>query len=926
MHHGPEFTVILIVVLALLIGAATRMISAKLRAPFTVLMLLIGLGLGVWMEGSGAAGGHGLLSRLGAGADISSDLIIFVFLPALIFESAYGLEVHAFRKALGAISILAVPALMVCTGLTALLMTVLVPESWGWSFTAMLVFGVLISATDPVAVVALMRELGVSKRLATLIEGESLMNDGTAIVLFTVLVGVLATPGMSVDAGSVALDFITVVGGGLAVGFAFSLIASWWMGRTYNDPLVEITLTVVLCYAAMLVAEGMLHVSGVMAVVVTGLWMSGPGRTRISPEVGHFLHQFWEMLAYIANTLLFFLVGIVIGTNIEGAGLAELGLIVAAWAGIMTIRTAVTFAFRPLANLTLQNKISVPDACAASWGGLRGAVSIALALIVAHTEGVPDELASRMVIVTTGVVLLSLIINGTTMGALLRHFGYDKAPPADELAQLTAQSAALGHVRHDIAGLANSRALRTVRWKAVEERIAERAEEIDRQAASVTATLASGTAAERAEGYWRQALRIERGAYWRAFSQGTLSGAAVNALSQEIDAQLDKLSNGEADPPATRHPVVGPVTAWVRRTVRKNDLYARMMGSTETENLSYLYDLARGEAYAAAAVLERVDQLDGMDDAIAEQIRTTYRGYLASGKERLEELRVHLPEIAGAVENRIAERLALNFERAAYEHQSHDGTLDHSVAERFMGDVSVRIQELHTTRRRMPIPDVAALLGDVPLFEPLDAAGLAELAKSATRSVVPKGEYVFREGDQGDSLYVIARGAMHVLREIDGKETLLDVFGGGDILGEMALLTGEARTASIRAATPVTVVKIGRDAFCALMDKHDHLEAAVWTAFAQRRADNLLRDKPGFAHIERDARNEWIADGEHVALEKGATRAAPDGVAHALVVAGAVFTETGRHAAPELMNVTASTKMEATVDTRIVLLPSPPAA
>jgi len=227
----------------------------------------------------------------------------------------------------------------------------------------------------------------------------------------------------------------------------------------------------------------------------------------------------------------------------------------------------------------------------------------------------------------------------------------------------------------------------------------------------------------------------------------------------------------------------------------------------------------------------------------------------------------------------------------------------------------------------MPIPDVADLLGDVPLFEPLDQAALAALAKTATRSVVPKGEYVFHEGDQGDSLYVIARGAMHVLRadEDGGEEVLLDVFGGGDILGEMALLTGEPRSASIRAATPVTIVKIGRAPFCELMDAHPHLEEAVWTAFAQRCADNLMRNLPRFAHLDRDARNTWIAGGEHVSLDKGATCAPTDGADYMLVVSGAVFTDDGRHPAPYVAATAPGAKIEATVASRIVMLSAPPA-
>ncbi|MCP4578823.1 MAG: hypothetical protein GY846_21300, partial [Deltaproteobacteria bacterium] len=167
--------------------------------------------------------------------------------------------------------------------------------SWQWGWVTALVFGSLISATDPVAVVAILKELGVSKRLGTLIEGESLLNDGTAIVFFTVLFSVMKHGTGGLVASDVILKFLWVVTGGLATGFILSWIFSIWIGRTFNDPLIEISLTVVLGYLCMLIAEGMLQVSGVMALVVAGLYMGSVGRTRISPEVFHFLHHFWEL-------------------------------------------------------------------------------------------------------------------------------------------------------------------------------------------------------------------------------------------------------------------------------------------------------------------------------------------------------------------------------------------------------------------------------------------------------------------------------------------------------------------------------------------------------------------------------------------------------------------------------------------------------
>ncbi len=925
-----EVTIVVIIMAALLIGALTRVASSKWKIPFTVAMLLLGLGMGWalhrWAPHEPEHFEHGyalhdVLWMFARGTGMAPNLIIFVFLPALLFESAFGLDVHAFRKSIGAVAVLAVPALLVATGLTAGLMQALVPDAWGWDWTTALIFGALISATDPVAVVALMRDLGVSKRLATLIEGESLMNDGTAIVIFTVLLAMLEDKSAAFVLGPTLVKFAIVVTGGLAIGLVLSLVHAWWLGKTFNDPLVEISLTLTLCYSAMFIAEGMLHVSGVMAVVLAGLWMSGPGKTKITPSVMHFLHQFWEMLAYIANTLIFLLVGLVIGAEAGGATLGDLGLIVAAYAGIMVIRAAVTFAFRPIANLAIKDKISVPDAVVASWGGLRGAVSIALVLIITSNESVPRPIRTKLLLITAGVVLLSIIVNGTTMGALLRHFGYDKLPPAQELASVTTRMHVLDHVHHGIHDLSSSKALRTVRWNDVEEGIAERKASLEREAAGIRTSLQSASAAERASGFWIQVLRMERGAYWKAYGQGTLGEAAVQALDHEIDLQLDRVSRGDNTPPETRMPQVGGFTAWFRENVR-----SKLPGSAEMDDLALTYDLTRGESYAAGVVLEQMEEISGIDEAATAVIATTYRGYLAAGKERLEEMRVHLPELTQAIENRIAHRLALNLERDEYDHLGHDGVIEHGAAVRLAAEVDERIQRLASEHQMMPLPETHELLRDVPLFAPLDAKSLQSLASDATSEVVTKGEFLCRQGESGDSLFVIARGAVHVLISIDGSDDLMvDVMGGGDVVGEMSLLTGEPRTASLKAATPVTVIEIDRAAFAKQMAASANLEGEIWDAFAQRRGDNLMRKLPAFRHLDRDTRVGWVSGAEHVKLAKGEAHDVGSGTARVLVVTGAVVSDSGRHPAPNLIDTATARRLEADGDARIVLLPPPPA-
>ena len=216
-HHGIEYTIILVFTLVLGTGAAMRLFTRLTKFPFTIGMLLAGAAAGLAIEFWG--GDHGLFGLFQLPDDgmiISPNLIIFIFLPALIFESSYDLDGHLFKKNLGVISFLAGPAMLACTFLTAALMIWVAPKEWGWGWLAALTFGALISATDPVAVVAILKEVGAPKRLGTLIEGESLLNDGVAIVVFTVLIGLLVEGGEFV-LGATLVKFLIVVAGGLTV-------------------------------------------------------------------------------------------------------------------------------------------------------------------------------------------------------------------------------------------------------------------------------------------------------------------------------------------------------------------------------------------------------------------------------------------------------------------------------------------------------------------------------------------------------------------------------------------------------------------------------------------------------------------------------------------------------------------------------------
>jgi Na+:H+ antiporter len=847
MQHGQEFTIVFILCVTLGVGALLRQWSDTLRIPYTIGVLLMGLGSGLtlhWTQHEGP------LHLLQTGSSIGHELIIFVFLPALVFESAFSIKVHAFLKDVKPVLLLAIPALLVSTFVVGAMMHGLTSLDWGWSLTTCLAFGALISATDPVAVVALLKELGAPKRLGLLIEGESLFNDGTSIVVFGVFVSILVE-GKSLHFGHTLWNFLIVTVGGLAIGLVLAMLCTAWMARIFNDPLSEITITLVLAYSSMVVAEGLLHVSGVMAVVAAGLWMSGPGRTSVSPEVEHFLHRFWQTLSYLANTLIFFLVGLVIAAQGYHADIRALALIVLTYLGVMLTRAMILFLFRPVLG-----GVGVSETKVMAWGGLRGAVSLALALIFSQLETLPLEVREQLLLVTAGVVFLTILVNGGTLAKLLKVLGLDKAPAGSRLANLTARRAILGQLRERVRQVSGQRDLRTVRWSEVDKELERSLAETENQISEVRKELDQNDPKERSLGFWRQYLDIERLAYWKAFSQGCLAARTALILDHEVDLHLDRLEGGLLSSPAGRALGHG---AFLRRLQRGPLKWLRF------EALALRHDLARGQTLAAEAVLAQLMKSERLDDDVRESLKSYYREMQRVGRETLEDLRANLPEITRGIETRLARRVLLNLERDAYEEMAHLGSLDPGSAEDAILHVEQQMKAVTRTREITDLPETADLVRDTELFRDLGETELQMLADITKERLLSPGETLFSQGDAGHSLFVIARGAVLVYQD----EVVVDILGGGDLFGEISLLTGSPRSCSLQAATTVTLGEICRSDFEELLAQAPGLKEGTWNTLARRRFEDALRHDPTYDHLDHRARLAWFAAGTHHHLELG---------------------------------------------------------
>ncbi|MDF0554385.1 sodium:proton antiporter [Kamptonema sp. UHCC 0994] len=410
-----------LLVLSVSLGVATlpQIFSWFRQIPYTLLLVIVGTGLAL------------VDVRL---VDLSPALILSIFLPPLLFEAAWNLKWSDLKRDLFPISLFAIAGVAVSIAGVTLGLNQLA----GMSLTTALLIGASLSATDPVSVTALFRELGVGKRLSVLIEGESLFNDGMAVVAFTLLVALpLGTAHLGLQ--SVLIQFFIVVGIGMAVGGVIGFGISYLTQR-FDLPLVEQSLTLVSAYGTYLITED-LGGSGVISVVTAGLILGNFGsRIGMNPRTRIIVSEFWEFLAFFINSIVFLLIGDQIRFNTLTN---NLGIIAIAIVGMIVARAIATFAISAFCNRLAHTNISGSEQTVLWWGGLRGAVSIALAL------SVPQALPERetVVAVVFGVVLFTLLVQGLTVKPLLKWLNLlGDRPLREEYLKLLARQVALDRV------------------------------------------------------------------------------------------------------------------------------------------------------------------------------------------------------------------------------------------------------------------------------------------------------------------------------------------------------------------------------------------------------------------------------------------------------------------------------------------------
>ncbi|MBV9203003.1 MAG: cation:proton antiporter, partial [Alphaproteobacteria bacterium] len=715
---------------------------------------------------------------------LSAESLLYVFLPALLFEAALNVDVRQLSDEVAPVLLLAVIGVIVCTFVVGLALWPIAPVG----LLACVILGAIIATTDPVAVVAIFHDIGAPRRLSTLVQGESLFNDAAAIAIYSLVVAMMASdrPANPLDG---FVTFVRQFGGGLAAGY----IAGW--GITLFIPilrasrLAEATLTIAFAYVIFVVCDHYIGVSGVVAVASAALAVSAGGRRRLSPSNWESLVVTWEQLAFWASSLIFLFAAMQVPDLLEKASWSDLGVLVALVIAALLARALTLYGLFPMLSFAgIAKPIDREHKLVMLWGGMRGAVSLALALAAAENTALPPEVRQFVGILATGFVLFTLLVTAPTMRPLMRLLKISSLAPAEIAVsqrviglslssipqeietvgrqhqispEIVAEVAKVygGHGGDPIGAISERGELpATLRERVALYVLADREQEfcleyfesrtVSRRVAAAllahAARLRDGARSDGVAGYQRAAARI-------------LEFNAALRLSRAIHHRL-----GIARP------------------------LARLLGDRFEVQLATRFVLQNVIAFNR----EQIEEVFGAGPrtAMAQQLDQRFTAI----DRAIAALKLQYPTYARQLELQFLARMAARLEEERYRRLRAESIINQDIYE----DLQRKLRPRRRAVEVRPTLDLGLkreeLVGRVAMFAALDPKSQHAVARMLRPQLAVPDEVIVHKGERGDAMYFISSGAVEV--RISPTPVHL---GSGDFFGELALLVADRRNADV---------------------------------------------------------------------------------------------------------------------------------
>ncbi len=800
--------------------------ASRVRLPLTVVLALVGIVIGagaIFLLTTPLTDAFNDVAWQILALPIGSEVFLYVFLPTLLFQTALTLEVRRMLDDWVPILVMAVVAVVVATFFIGFALAPFGVQP----LVICLLVAAIVATTDPSAVVGIFRDISAPARLGRLIEGESLLNDAAAITLFTVFLttAITLTP---IGPGDILSAFLFNLAGGVAFGYLATRIGVYLLTVVREDRMASMSVSIAIPYVIFIAAEQGLGVSGVIAVVFSGLTLNLMGPSRLPPEDWDYLTSTWEQLAFWASTLIFILAAILVPRLLDGITLVEISLLGVVIVAALVARAVVLFGVLPLLRLArLSPSVNTPYKLVIMWGGLRGSVTLALALAVTENPAIAPDAQRFVAVLATGFVLFTLLVQGTTLRPVIRHLRLDRLSPLDAALRKQAIAVALQNVREEIAGTVKTYGLphEVVRSeaKAFGERLDEAVREADDGSDEIRnrdrITLGLVTLAAR-----------ERDIILDKFREQVITQSIVDRMLSDASRMIDRTRTGG-------------------RIEYLRAANAALVFSTPFRFAQTLQRRLRMSAPLQRSIADRFDRLLHTKIILKDLHSFTDRRILRIHGRRvsdliheilerrdeeveqaLDALRLQYPDYSERLERIFIRKLALRQEELEYDTLEADRVIGPELYRSLRrGIAAARARE----DKRPPL-DTALhnreIIRNAPLFRDMDEAGLNALADALAPLFVAPGQTLIRRGDIADTVYFIASGAVEV--ETAGQTIRL---GRGDMFGEMAVLGKRLRRSEVTAISYATLLSLEQSRFLALLDSNPALRAHVERTVAGRR-------------------------------------------------------------------------------------------
>ncbi len=807
--------------------AVAEPLSERTRLPFTVILAGLGAligGVAVTLQSSGLGAELNPVARRLLDLPIRSNVFLYLLLPTLLFHVALVINARRMLDDWVPIVVMAVVAVLVSTVVVGYALT----PFTALPLAACLLIGAVVSTTDPSAVVGIFRNIAAPQRLTRIVEGESLLNDAAAIALFGFFLSFvkLAVPDPTLH--EAVLTFPWLIVGGVALGWAFAQGAIMLMTALQGYARAQVSVSVALPFIVYIAAQQYAGASGVIAVVVAGLVMNLSGPSRITPASWAYLREVWDILAYWAGALIFILAALLIPRLLGDARPGDLALVGVIVLAALAARAVMLFGMLPLlARLGLSPRVELPYRTAILWGGLRGAVTLALALAVTESALVPDDVKRAVGILATGFTLFTLLVQGTTLRWVMARLGLDRLPALDRALSRQVIAVALQTVREEIADTVRDYRLPADIIRSEAKRFGARLDEAVAQAEAVDipdrARVTLGLVALAGR---------ERDVIIEHFRQQLFSARLVERMLSDVDRLIERTRQGGRDAyRAEARRALGyggryRLAVWLHNRLR----WSRLLEALTAERFEILLYQQLVLQELRGFIDRKIRRIHGR--RVADLLHELLRRRAEETESALQGLKLQYPGFAEQIERHFIRRTSLRLEEREYEALFADGLVSKEVLGTLRAGLEARRAELDNRPRLDFVLQRVAFVRAFRLFDGMTPDQQKRLARVLTTHYVAPGTVLIRKGTVPRSVYFIASGAVELERR--GHKQRL---GRGEFFGHLGMLTGGPRRATVTAITHCTLFALDEPRFRRLLARNTALQDAVRASARRRGAD-----------------------------------------------------------------------------------------